>query len=90
MSNIKQFFEQDNVKKRFQSMLGSRSTQFITSVLQIASSNKLFDNVDAVSVYNSAAIAATLDLPLNNNLGFAWIVPVGGKAHFQLGRKGYV
>lgn len=90
MSNIKQFFEQDNVKKRFQSMLGSRSTQFITSVLQIASSNKLFDNVDAVSVYNSAAIAATLDLPLNNNLGFAWIVPFGGKAQFQLGWKGFV
>ena len=90
MSNIKQFFEQENVKKRFTEMLGKRAPQFITSVLQIATSNKLLENVEPVSIYNSAAIAATLDLPLNNNLGFAWIVPYGGKAQFQIGWKGLV
>ena len=90
MSNIKQFFERDEVKKKFSDMLGKRANQFITSVLQIATSNKLLENVEPVSIYNSAAIAATLDLPLNNNLGFAWIVPYAGKAQFQLGWKGLV
>ena len=90
MSNIKQFFERDEVKKKFSDMLGKRANQFITSVLQIATSNKLLENVEPVSIYNSAAIAATLDLPLNNNLGFAWIVPYAGKAQFRLGWKGLV
>lgn len=90
MSNIKQFFGRDEVKQKFAEMLGKRAPQFITSVLQIATSNKLLENVEPVSIYNSAAIAATLDLPLNNNLGFAWIVPYNGKAQFQMGWKGLV
>ncbi|MEI4927194.1 recombinase RecT, partial [Klebsiella pneumoniae] len=33
---------------------------------------------------------ATLDLPVDKNLGYAWIVPYSGKAQFQLGYKGYI
>lgn len=87
---IKEFFTSETVKAKFTEMLGKRAPQFITSVLQIATSNKLLENADPISIYNSAAIAATLDLPLNNSLGFAWIVPYGGKAQFQLGWKGLV
>jgi phage RecT family recombinase len=35
-------------------------------------------------------MAATLYLPVNKDLGFAWIVPYKGQASFQLGYKGYV
>ena len=87
---IKLFFERESVKQKFSEMLGKRAPQFITSVLQIATSNKLLENADPISIYNSAAIAATLDLPLNNNLGYAWIVPYAGKAQFQMGAKGFV
>lgn len=94
---IKQFFEQDNVKAKFQELMGKRSTQFITSVLQIAASNDLLKNADPVSVFNAAAVAATLDLPLNNALNYAYIIPYNVKqkdgsyktlAQFQLGAKG--
>ncbi len=99
MQQIKQFFEQDNVKKRFAEMLGKRAHQFIISVLQITASNELLSKADPISIYNSAAVAATLDLPLNNNLGFAYIVPYNNKqkdgsfktvAQFQLGYKGFI
>lgn len=99
MQQIKQFFEQDNVKKRFSEMLGKRAPQFITSVLQITASNDLLSKADPISIYNSAAVAATLDLPLNNNLGFAYIVPYNNRqkdgsskvvAQFQLGYKGFI
>jgi recombination protein RecT len=49
-----------------------------------------------MSIYNAAAMAATLDLPLNNNLGFAYIVPYHNNntnqtlAQFQLGYKGFI
>lgn len=90
---IKGLFEKDTVKKKFEQMLGERATSFITSVLQIVASNELLKNADPASVYNAAATAATLNLPLNNNLGYAYIVPYNGKdgckAQFQMGYKGF-
>ena len=98
----KALFNREEVKQKFQEMLGKRSTSFITSVLQIVSQNAKLANADPTSIYQSAAVAATLDLPLNNNLGFAYIVPyntsykdAAGKWHkkqvaqFQMGYKGF-
>lgn len=92
---IKSFFDRDEVKKKFQEMLGKRATSFITSVLQISAQNSLLAKADPVSIYQAAAVAATLDLPLNQNLGFAYIVPYRDKdkgqvAQFQLGYKGFI
>jgi len=95
----KDFFARADVRQKFEEMLGKRAPQFITSVLQIAASNDLLSKADPVSIYNSAALAATLDLPLNNNLGFAYIVPYNARqqdgsykcvAQFQMGYKGFV
>lgn len=95
----KDFFAKDSVRKKFEEMLGKRAPQFITSVLQIAASNELLQKADPMSIYNAAAVAATLDLPLNNNLGFAYIVPYNVKqkdnsfkvmAQFQMGYKGFI
>jgi recombination protein RecT len=97
----KTLFARDDVKAKFQELLGKRSTSFITSVLQIVASNDLLAKADPSSIYQSAAVAATLELPLNNQLGFAYIVPynesfqVDGQwkkrvvAQFQIGYKGY-
>lgn len=93
---INSLFSQENTKKKFQELLGSRSTSFMTSVLQIAASSDLLKSADPMSIYQAAAVAATLDLPLNNSLGFAYIVPFNNKkagrveAQFQLGYKGYI
>lgn len=89
----KMLFAKDDVKNKFQEMLGKRATAFMTSVLQIVNSNDLLKKADPMSVYNAAAVAATLDLPLNNGIGFAYIVPYNGKdgcvAQFQMGYKGF-
>lgn len=100
---IKNLFGRDEVRNKFQEMLGKRAPSFITSVLQIVASNSLLANADPHSVYHSAAVAATLDLPLNNNLGFAYIVPYNQSykddkgvwqkkqvAQFQMGYKGFI
>lgn len=95
----KDLFAKESVRKRFEDMLGKRAPQFITSVLQIAASSDLLSKADPMSIYNAAAVAATLDLPLNNNLGFAYIVPYNAKqkdnsykvvAQFQMGYKGFI
>lgn len=96
---IKGLFNRDDIKQKFQELLGKRATSFITSVLQIVANNALLSKADPSSIYQSAAVAATLDLPLNNNLGFAYIVPYNAKqsdgsykqvAQFQLGYRGLI
>lgn len=102
MSNqltTKTLFDRDDVKQKFKEMLGKRATSFMTSVLQITTQNALLSKADPVSVYQAAAVAATLDLPLNQNLGFAYLIPYKAKqadgsfkdvAQFQIGYKGFI
>lgn len=87
---VRNLFGRESVQKKFEAMLGKKAPGFISSVLQLVSSSKDLSKVDPLSIYNAAATAATLDLPINNSLGFAWIVPYNGMAQFQIGWKGYV
>lgn len=87
---VKSFFAQDAIRKKFDELLGKRSSAFMTSVLQIVASNQMLQNAEPASIYNAACIAATLDLPINNALGFAYIIPFGKQAQFQLGYKGFI
>jgi len=89
-TTAKQFFQQDSVKRKFEELLGKRSSAFMTSVLQIVSNNSYLQNASPQSVFNAACVAATLDLPINNNLGFAYIVPYGKDAQFQMGYRGFI
>ena len=86
----KQFFQQDSVKRKFEELLGKRSSAFMTSVLQIVNNNSYLQNASPQSVLNAACVAATLDLPIINNLGFAYIVPYGKDAQFQMGYRGFI
>lgn len=80
----------DKVKNRFNEILGAKAPGFISSVLSVANNNTLLKKAKPQSVLNSAVIAATLDLPINQNLGFAYIVPYKDEAQFQLGYKGLI
>lgn len=86
----KSLLSSENVKARFQQLLGKKSQGFISSVLQIVNGNNLLSKADPSTVLNAASTAAILDLPINKNLGYAWIVPYKGQAQFQMGWKGYV
>ena len=92
MANLatKDFFEQKAVKSKFEELMGKKSQQFITSILQVTASNSLLTKATPESIYGAAITAAVLDLPIQNNLGFAYIVPYGGQAQFQIGYKGLI
>lgn len=97
---IKNYFEKEEIQNKFKEMLGKRATQFITSVIQISNSNDLLKKSEPTSLINAAITAATLDLPINQNLGFAYIIPFNEKqkdtgsyvtkAQFQIGYKGFI
>ncbi len=82
------------IRERFEEVLGARSAGFLSSVLSVVNGNEMLRSADPMSVIGAAAVAATLDLPINPNLGFAAIVPYreNGKlvAQFQMMARGYV
>lgn len=81
---------QKSVQERFEKMLGKKSAGFLSSLLTLTNNNKLLANADPRTVLAAAATAASLDLPINQSLGKAWIVPYKGTAQFQLGYKGVI
>ena len=77
-------------KNKFNEMLGKKAAGFISSIIAVANNNKLLAKAEPSTVIGAAAQAAMLDLPINQSLGFAYIVPYKGAAQFQLGYKGYI
>ena len=86
----KNIFGRDSVKEKFAEIMGKKSTGFIASVMQVTSTNALLAKADPNTIYTAAMIAATLDLPINQNLGLAYIVPYGNQAQFQMGYRGFI
>jgi recombination protein RecT len=85
-NTIESMLASPQIRQRFNEMLGQRAPQFISSIITVY--RGFSTPVDPASVIASAAIAATLDLPIEKNLGFAHIVPYAGVAQFQMGAKG--
>lgn len=90
LTPLKNLMASDLVKQKLQEVLGQKAQGFSASVIQIASSNKLLAKAEPATLLNAAITAAVLELPINQNLGYAWIVPYKGQAQFQMGYKGFV
>lgn len=89
-ASVKGLLESDSVKKRFEQILKNRAAQYMSSVVNLVNSDTNLMQCDPMTVVASCVVAATLDLPIDKNLGYAWVVPYKGRATFQLGYKGYI
>lgn len=90
LQTIKQYISAENVRENFQKVLGAKAPQFLASLLSACTSNKALGECQPGSVIAAAYIAASLDLPIDSNLGFSAIVPYGKQAQFQMMYKGYI
>lgn len=96
LSNVKPKFsvaiQSDTYKKLINSTLGDNkvATQFIADISTAVANNSQLSDCDAGSILSAGLVAYTLKLPINQSLGFAYIVPFGGKAQFSIGYKGYI
>lgn len=93
---LRELFNDPIIKTKVEQLIGKNSATFATSVMQIANSNAMLRTADPTSIFNAACMAATLNLPLQNGLGFAYIVPFKNnkerkvEAQFQIGYKGFI
>lgn len=80
------------IKKRFEEMLDKQANGFITSLLNLK--QEKLKGCDDLSVLGGALKAASLKLPIDPNLGFAWIIPYKNhgrlEAQFQIGYRGFI
>lgn len=96
------FINDPGIQKLVHERIGQRAGQFTTSLLSLVNANAKIAECTPVTVLQAALTAASMDLPINQNLGFAYIVPyknnkkVDGQwqttmeAQFQMGWKGFV
>lgn len=96
-SAIKSYLSNPAVKKKFEEILGKKAPGFISSIVSAVSMNPRLAQCPPDTVVAAAAIAASLDLPINPSLGMAHIVPYKNKgqggamiAQFQMGWKGFI
>lgn len=95
-AGLKGLLESINVKKRFEDILGANAPAFMSSILSLVNANEKLKACEPNTVLAAAAIAASLNLPVNQNLGYSYIVPYRNnktgkdEAQFQIGSKGFV
>lgn len=90
VSAIKALVGNPNIKQKFEGMLNKRAPQYISSIINLVNSDNGLQKCDPMTVIGSCLVAATMDLPIDKNLGYAWIIPYGKQAQFQIGYKGYI
>ena len=87
---LKRMLSGEELKNRFNDILGEKAPQFMASIVNATAGNKALQECDPNSILSAALVAATLDLPIDQNLGFSALVPYSGKAQFQVMWKGFV
>lgn len=97
---INEFVRVPQVSVKIEQLLGERASQFVTSLITAVNENVKLRECDPQSVLNSALTAASMDLPINQNLGFAYLIPYKvrnkeareyeTKCQFQMGYKGFI
>lgn len=89
-NTVKGLMENPSIKKRFEGVLKEKAPQYMSSIVNLVNSDTNLQKCDGMSVIASCMVAATMDLPVDKNLGYAWVVPYGSRAQFQMGYKGYI
>ena len=94
---VKALIKSDAVQKSFNEVLKDKATSFTANVLSLVNNDAYLAQSEPMSIITGAMTAATLDLPLDKNLGYAYLVPFKDfkngnvqKAQFILGYKGYI
>jgi len=90
VQKLKAIIAQDSVQDQFKNALAENAGLFTASIIDVYASDKFLQKCEPQTVVMEALKAATLRLPINKNLGFAYIVPYKGKATMQIGYKGYI
>ena len=87
---LKSQLNHPSVFEQFSNCLGDKTPLFMASIIDVVASDQMIQKADPKTVVREALKAATLNLPINKSLGFAYLVPYKGQAQMQIGYKGLI
>lgn len=99
MSSLRKFNEtitRTNTQSYLQRVLGDKKNSFITNLTSLVANNINLQACEPLSLMYAGIKATALDLPLDQNLGFAYVIPYKNtkkgivEAQFQIGYKGFI
>jgi recombination protein RecT len=96
IDRLKNILNTQSVQEQFKAVLQENAGAFVASIIDLYNTDHNLQMCQPQAVVMEALKAASLKLPINKQLGFAWIVPYrdGKTGHyvptFQLGYKGYI
>jgi recombination protein RecT len=79
-----------STQEQFKNVLKDNAGAFMASVLDVVSSDKYLQECDPNAVIRECMKAASLKLPINKNLGFAYVIAYKGVPQFQMGYLGII
>ena len=102
---IESTLKSPDIYSKIQEMLNRKPDTYITSVMQAIESNNMLMSCSPESITGAVISSCSMNLPLNNNLGFAYLVPFKSnkkckennwkddwrtEAQLQIGYKGFI
>lgn len=97
---LKALMNTPTMKQKFKDVLDNNANSFMANVMTLVSNDSYLATCEPMSIMSGALTAATLNLGLDKNLGYAYLVPFNSKnkntgkwekkAQFILGYKGYI
>lgn len=97
MSNLQIFnqkIQDERTQKYLTSVLGERKNTFVSNLTSLVGNSYQLQQCEPMTLMYSAMKATVLNLPLDANLGYAYVIPYklrnGVMAQFQIGYKGFI
>ena len=94
VQRLKNTIAMPSVQEQFRNAMADNAPLFMASLIELFTSDKGLQECDPSAVCKEALKAASVKLPINKNLGFAWIIARKErgtpKPAMQIGWKGWV
>jgi len=88
--SIGNFLNFPNTQKFLEDNLKENRKEFVSNLLSLCAGDKNLAECDPNQLMLCAMNATALNLPLNKNLGYAYIIPYKGVPSFQISAKGLI
>lgn len=87
---VANFLNGTNTQNFLKETLGEKKSEFVSNLIALTDSDKNLRECDPAQLMKCAMNATALNLPLNKNLGYAYVIAYKGVPSFQIGYKGLI
>lgn len=88
--SVANFLNLPSTAKFLEETLQEKKAEFVSNLITLSDGDEKIAECEPAALMKCALNATALNLPLNKNLGYAYIIPYKGVPSFQIGYKGII